>query len=67
MTTGEPELHRAEPKFDIFAWANHMSRIKNDLDVDLFLVNKRYTVYHLAVANELKPQIAPSVCSGGVK
>ena len=56
---GEPELHRAKPKFDIFAWANHMSRIKNDLDVDLFLVNKRYTVYHLAVANELKPQIAP--------
>ena len=58
-TTDEPELHQAEPKFDIFAWANHMSRIKNDLDVDLFLVNKRYTVYHLAVANELKPQIAP--------
>lgn len=58
-TTDEPELHQAEPKFDIFVWANHMSRIKNDLDVDLFLVNKRYTVYHLAVANELKPQIAP--------
>lgn len=46
-------------KFDIFAWANQMDRIKNDLDIDLFLVNKLYTVYHLAVASELKPQLAP--------
>lgn len=46
-------------KFDLFAWANNVSRIKNDLDVELFLVNKRYTVYHLAIASELKPQIAP--------
>lgn len=45
--------------FDLFAWANSVSRIKNDLSVELFLVNRRYTVYHLAIANELKPQIAP--------
>lgn len=57
--TAEPELHKAEQKFDIFAWANNLSRIKNDLDVDLFLVNKHYTVYHLNVASELKPQISP--------
>ena len=54
-----PELHRVEQSFDIFTWANHMARIKNDLDIDLFLVNKHYTVYHLAAASELKPQIAP--------
>ena len=54
-----PELHRVEQSFDIFTWANHMARIKNDLDIDLFLVNKHYTVYHLATASELKPQIAP--------
>lgn len=45
--------------FDLFAWATNMSRIKNDLDVELFLINKRYTVYHLDVASELKPQIGP--------
>ncbi|MDO4271872.1 MAG: DUF4868 domain-containing protein [Candidatus Saccharibacteria bacterium] len=45
--------------FDIFAWANSVSRIKNDLNVELFLINKRYTVYHLQIANELKPQVAP--------
>lgn len=48
-----------QPKFDLFAWANHLSRVKNDIDVDLFLVNKRYTVYHLNVDSTLKPQIAP--------
>ena len=58
-STAEPELHKVEQKFDIFAWANNLSRIKNDLDVDLFLVNKHYTVYHLNVASELKPQIGP--------
>lgn len=45
--------------FDLFAWANSVSRIKNDLKVELFLVNKRYTVYHLAIANDLMPQVAP--------
>ena len=58
-STTKPELHKVEQKFDIFAWANNLSRIKNDLDVDLFLVNKHYTVYHLNVASELKPQIGP--------
>ena len=45
--------------FDIFAWANNISRIKNDLDVELFLVNKHYTVYQLPIAKELMPQVAP--------
>lgn len=46
-------------KFDIFLWANHLSRIKNGLDVELFLVNKRYTVYSLPITSQLQPQIAP--------
>lgn len=45
--------------FDIFAWANNISRIKNDLDVELFLANKHYTVYQLPIAKELMPQVAP--------
>lgn len=45
--------------FDIFAWANHVAAAKNELDAEFFLVNKRYTVYHLPIASELKPQIAP--------
>lgn len=45
--------------FDIFAWANRAAQHKNDFDVEFFVVNKKYTVYSLPVANELKPQIAP--------
>jgi len=45
--------------FDIFAWANNLARVKNELEVEFFVVNKKYTVYQLPVAAELKPQIAP--------
>lgn len=44
---------------DIFAWANQVSRIKNDLNVELFLVNKHYTVFRLNIDNQLNQQIAP--------
>lgn len=45
--------------FDVFEWANNVSAVKNDFDVEFFVVNKRYTVYSLPTASELKPQIAP--------
>lgn len=48
-----------QPSFDLFAWANQLARLKNDLKVELFLINKHYTVYHLAVANALQPQVTP--------
>ncbi len=52
------ELNRTN-SFDIFAWGNNLSRIKNDLKIELFLVNKHYTVYQLPIASELLPQVAP--------
>ena len=57
--TTETSTNASEPSFDLFAWANQLARLKNDLKVELFLVNKHYTVYHLAVANTLQPQVAP--------
>lgn len=45
--------------FDIFEWANRAAQHKNDFDVEFFVVNKKYTVFSLPVANELKPQISP--------
>ena len=57
--TTETSTNTSEPSFDLFAWANQLARLKNDLKVELFLVNKHYTVYHLAVANALQPQVAP--------
>jgi len=55
----EEQTKKADESFDIFAWANQLSRIKNDLDAEFFVVNKKYTVYQLPIAAELKPQIAP--------
>lgn len=49
----------AEKQFDIFEWENHLQPYKNNLKVELFLVNKRYTVYYLAIDNDLLPQVAP--------
>lgn len=57
--TTETSTNTSEPSFDLFAWANQLARLKNDLKVELFLINKHYTVYHLAVANALQPQVAP--------
>ncbi|MCG5079320.1 hypothetical protein MBN61_01015, partial [Candidatus Saccharibacteria bacterium] len=57
--TTEPSTNTSEPSFDLFAWANQLARLKNDLKVELFLINKHYTVYHLAVANTRQPQVAP--------
>jgi len=62
-TGGEPAVADnampGESNFDIFEWENHLQPFKNNLKIELFLVNKRYTVYHLAIDNELLPQIAP--------
>lgn len=44
---------------DIFEWANNAGRFKKDFEVEFFLVNKRYTIYHLPMSGDLKPQVAP--------
>ena len=49
----------ADVHFDLFAWANRISQFKNDLDAEIFVVSKNFTVYHLPVANKLNSQIAP--------
>ncbi len=50
---------QTKQNFDIFAWANHTARVKNDLNVEFFVVNKRYTTYFLPLGSELAPQVAP--------
>lgn len=50
---------KSETQIDIFEWANNLSRFKSDLGVEFFVVNKRYTVFSLPMASDLKPQIAP--------
>lgn len=42
---------------DIFLWANHADQYKDQLEIDLFLFTKGYTVYATNYARELKAQL----------
>jgi Domain of unknown function (DUF4868) len=42
---------------DIFAWANNIGAAKDALEADLFLFNKKYTVYEATVASELAQRL----------
>ncbi|HSX28120.1 MAG TPA: Kiwa anti-phage protein KwaB-like domain-containing protein [Candidatus Saccharimonadales bacterium] len=51
----QPSLHQQET--DIFAWAGHVESARDALEVDLYLFNKKYTVYSAHVARELELQL----------
>lgn len=42
------------PEIDIFAWAGHVEGARDALEVDLYLFNKKYTVYSVHTARELE-------------
>ena len=42
---------------DIFLWANQADAHKDELEIDLFLFTKGYTVYATNYAKELKAQL----------
>src|SRR6266567_4224341 len=44
---------------DIFLWANNLVQYKDELSIDLYLINKNYVVYRTNLAKELKKQLEP--------
>lgn len=56
MESHETTTTEAEPT-DIFLWANQTDAHKDQLEVDLFLFTKGYTVYATNYAKELKAQL----------
>lgn len=44
---------------DIFAWANNLVQFKDELKIELFLINKNYVVYRTNMAKELDKQLEP--------
>jgi hypothetical protein len=44
---------------DVFAWANNLVQFKEELKVDIFLINKNYVVYKTGMAKELDKQLEP--------
>ena len=50
-----PETQKnATPETDVFAWAGHVEGARDALAVDLYLFNKKYTIYSVHTANELE-------------
>lgn len=47
----------SRPQTDIFHWANMADRNKDQLEIDLFMFTKGYTVYATNYAKELKNQL----------
>jgi len=44
---------------DIFAWANNLVQFKDELKIDLFLINKNYVVYRTSMTESLGKQLEP--------
>lgn len=44
---------------DVFAWANNLVRFKDELKIDLFLMDKSYMLYKTSMAKDLYKQLEP--------
>ncbi len=44
---------------DVFAWANNLVQYKDELNIELFLINKNYVVYRTNIAKDLDKQLEP--------
>lgn len=44
---------------DVFAWANNLYQYKNQLKIELFLINKNSVVYRTQLDKELEKQLQP--------
>lgn len=44
---------------DVFAWANNLVQFKDELQIELFLINKNYVVYKTNLGGELTKQLEP--------
>jgi hypothetical protein len=44
---------------DVFAWANNLVQFKDELKIDLYLINKNYVVYKTNLAQTLAKQLEP--------
>ncbi len=44
---------------DVFAWANNLVQYKDELKIELFLINKNYILYKTSMAGSLAKQLEP--------
>ncbi|HEY8998942.1 MAG TPA: Kiwa anti-phage protein KwaB-like domain-containing protein [Candidatus Saccharimonadales bacterium] len=44
---------------DVFLWANNLVQYKDELQIDLFFINRNYVLHRMKLAKELKKQLEP--------
>lgn len=49
---------------DVFAWANNLVQYKDELKIELFLINKNHVLYKTNLASELHKQLEPLFIDG---
>ncbi len=49
---------------DIFLWANNLVQYKDELQVDLFFINRNYVLHRMKLNKELKKQLEPLFIDG---
>jgi hypothetical protein len=49
---------------DVFAWANNLVRFKDELKIELFLIDKSYMLYKTNLAKDLHKQLEPLFIDG---
>ena len=54
-------------RFDVFAWANEVDAIKNNVSVELFLFNKNYTPYKVRYSDGLTNSVKAVFMNEAVK
>lgn len=59
ILAGEKEALANYEETDVFAWANNLVQFKDELKIELFLINKNYVVYRTNLAGELNKQLEP--------
>jgi hypothetical protein len=58
-TAAAPDVPVNYQETDIFAWANNLVQYKDELKIELFLINKNYVVYRTSMAETLGKQLEP--------
>ena len=56
-----------DDRFDVFAWANEVDAIKNNVSVELFLFNKNYTPYKVRYSDGLTNSVKSVFMNEAVK
>lgn len=63
MEPAQPQVQQ-DQETDVFAWANNLFEYKEELKIDLYLLNKNSVVYSVKLQGDLEKQLQPLFIDG---